>query len=413
MLPGVSTDLGGTSTASRARTVARVRASAAVLQARAREQLSDVAWFSRLDADVRSWVGVVVDTGIATFLDWLPASEDRDARSADRPPGSRRSPARRLPNVFASVPTAVARAVSLQQTVELLEAVLFAVEDATPALTEPGDEQWLRARVERFGRELAFSAAVVYARAAEQRGAWDARLQALVLDALVAGTSERIVSARAAALGWPASHPVRVVAIAVDESDRDRLLRRLQDSLPASGAPALAAQHGEAVLVVLDTGDDDETVRSLVDGLLPPAAVAVVGPRASTLGSAGAAARGALSGLSVTGARRGQQGPALASELLPERALAGDDEAVDELVETCHKPVAEHGHDLPETMEAFLEAGGNLEAAARSLPVHVNTLRYRLGRIREVTGRDPRLPRDRLHLELAGMFARLPARSRS
>jgi DNA-binding PucR family transcriptional regulator len=42
--------------------------------------------------------------------------------------------------------------------------------------------------------------------------------------------------------------------------------------------------------------------------------------------------------------------------------------------------------------------------------VHVNTLRYRIGRIAELTGRDPRQPRDRLHLELASILARLPMR---
>ncbi len=39
----------------------------------------------------------------------------------------------------------------------------------------------------RFSREVAFSAARVYARAAETRGNWDARLQALLVDALLRG----------------------------------------------------------------------------------------------------------------------------------------------------------------------------------------------------------------------------------
>ncbi len=39
----------------------------------------------------------------------------------------------------------------------------------------------------RYGRELGFAAASVYASAAESRGAWDTRLEALVVDAVVRG----------------------------------------------------------------------------------------------------------------------------------------------------------------------------------------------------------------------------------
>ena len=42
----------------------------------------------------------------------------------------------------------------------------------------------------RYSREIAFAAAEVYARAAEARGAWDARLEALVVDALLRGEAD-------------------------------------------------------------------------------------------------------------------------------------------------------------------------------------------------------------------------------
>ena len=41
------------------------------------------------------------------------------------------------------------------------------------------------------------------------------------------------------------------------------------------------------------------------------------------------------------------------------------------------------------TLHAYADASMNLTRAAESLHVHPNTLRYRLGRIRERTGRDP------------------------
>ncbi len=60
----------------------------------------------------------------------------------------------------------------------------------------------MREAILRYSREIAFSAAEVYARAAETRGAWDARLEALVVDALVRGEVDDDLPSRAAALGW-------------------------------------------------------------------------------------------------------------------------------------------------------------------------------------------------------------------
>ncbi|GAA4047465.1 PucR family transcriptional regulator [Nonomuraea soli] len=48
---------------------------------------------------------------------------------------------------------------------------------------------------------------------------------------------------------------------------------------------------------------------------------------------------------------------------------------------------AAHQTDLLATLEAFLEESGNWAATAAGLHVHVNTLRYRLRRIEELTGR--------------------------
>lgn len=54
-----------------------------------------------------------------------------------------------------------------------------------------------------------------------------------------------------------------------------------------------------------------------------------------------------------------------------------------------------------ETLEAYLEHDGNLQATAAALFVHRHTLRYRLERISDMTGRTLRDPRDRLELHLA------------
>ncbi len=59
-----------------------------------------------------------------------------------------------------------------------------------------------------------------------------------------------------------------------------------------------------------------------------------------------------------------------------------------------------HGSQLVETLEAFLEAGGNIAAAARVMHTHVNTVRYRLARVEELTGRSLKSNRNRFEFQL-------------
>jgi DNA-binding PucR family transcriptional regulator len=49
---------------------------------------------------------------------------------------------------------------------------------------------------------------------------------------------------------------------------------------------------------------------------------------------------------------------------------------------------AAHGAELVKTLSTYLECGGNYDETADSLAIHRSTLRYRLQRIREVSGLD-------------------------
>ena len=80
--------------------------------------------------------------------------------------------------------------------------MIAVVEEQIEQLAAPGDEAELREAVLRYSREIAFAAAQVYAEAAEARGAWDARLESLVVDALLRGEADDSLRSRAAALGW-------------------------------------------------------------------------------------------------------------------------------------------------------------------------------------------------------------------
>ncbi|MFD7640514.1 PucR family transcriptional regulator [Kitasatospora sp. NPDC059795] len=65
----------------------------------------------------------------------------------------------------------------------------------------------------------------------------------------------------------------------------------------------------------------------------------------------------------------------------------------------------EHQADLLHTLAAFLRADGSWTRCAAQLHVHVNTLRYRIGRIEELTGRDLSRLEDRVDFYLALQIA--------
>lgn len=60
-----------------------------------------------------------------------------------------------------------------------------------------------------------------------------------------------------------------------------------------------------------------------------------------------------------------------------------------------------YGGELVRSLEAFIECNGQWEAAARRLPCHRHTLRYRIKRIEELTGRDLASARHRIEFWLA------------
>ncbi|WP_161784047.1 PucR family transcriptional regulator, partial [Cellulomonas carbonis] len=97
----------------------------------------------------------------------------------------------------------------------------------------------------------------------------------------------------------------------------------------------------------------------------------------------------------------------LADDLLPERVLVGDTAARRALVDQAYRPLVAAGGSLLETLAAHVEHGRSLEAAARVLYVHPNTVRYRLRKVAEVTGWDPLDAREAYVLQTALALGRL------
>ena len=215
---------------SRRRAAEALRSSSGALSTAATGRMaSDLPWFDDLSAEDRSWVGLIVQAGIRGFVDWY----DLDEESGDPDPLA--------VAVFGAAPRELTGVISLQQTVELVRLSIRVIETNLDDLIHPDDLGAVHDAVLRYAREVAFATAAVYARAAESRGAWDARLEALVVDAVVRAEADETVLSRASALGWGAHGDVAVVLGDVpphrEELDVFESVRRSARAVPSIDDP--------------------------------------------------------------------------------------------------------------------------------------------------------------------------------
>jgi DNA-binding PucR family transcriptional regulator len=86
-------------------------------------------------------------------------------------------------------------------------------------------------------------------------------------------------------------------------------------------------------------------------------------------------------------------------------STANDTAAMERFVDEWLAPLIDydstHGSQLIQTLSEYLECGGNYNASAQALSVHRSTLKYRLNRIRQVSGYDLSRPDIQFNLQLA------------
>jgi hypothetical protein len=354
-------------------------------------------WFRRMPAEQRSWIGLVAQTSIASFVEWFKNSEKTRVALGGE--------------VFASAPREMMRTIRLQHTVDMIRVISEVVEMRLDDLATAGGEAQLREAILRYTREVAFSAAQVYARAAETRGAWDARLEALVVDSLLRGDGDDGLHSWAAALGWT-TKPVFVLAGHAPEEDPEAIADQIRLSARRLRVDVLSGVQGHRLIVIVGGAEDPLAAAQLLAGKFGPGPV-VLGPVAPDLYGATTSARAALAGLRASVGWPDAPRPALAAELLPERALDGDAEAQRYLIEQVYLPTQQAGAPLLDTLTTYLEQGSSLEATARLLFVHPNTVRYRLRRVSELTGLVPTDGRGAFTLRIALVLGRFAERSQS
>lgn len=354
----------------------------------------DLPWYANMPPGRRSAVGLVAQAGISSFISWYDDPRSTPWIAAD---------------VFGAAPRELLRSVSLQQTLQLIRITVEVVEER---IKDRGND--LREAILLYSREIAFASADVYARAAEARGLWDARLEALVVDSILSGEADDELPSRIAALGWHGHGEVAVlVGTTPPQVDVDQL-RRAARHMAAD--VLIGVQGGRLVLVIgrsqsrSQEAEDDSigtaaalTFREIAQNLEPlfGSGHLVLGPEVDTLVEASRSARAALAGFAVARSWRKAPRPVHADDLLPERALAGDPIARTTLIEKVYRPLNAHSTELVTTLWCYLDNGRSLEATARELFVHPNTVRYRLKRVSEVIGWDATGAREALILQSA------------
>ena len=375
------------------------RASGKLAAAAVSAMENEFAWFGRMPANQRASVLLIAQGGVAGFTSWL-----RDRREA----------LRLTTDAFRAAPRDLSRWISLRQTVEMVRVALQVFETQVPALAaDDAERAVLTEAVLLYGREVAFASAMSYASAAEARGAWDARLEALVVDAIVRGDAEEALLSRAAALGWDPAAQATVLVGNPPSDDPPTVVYEVRSRAARVSRAVLLGVQGSRLVVVLAGPADDHTNQAVLDRMASAFAdgPVVAGPTVDSLAEAHRSAADALSGLRAVVGWPAAPRPVRSADLLPERALAGDPEAEWQLIDRIARPLEEAGGTVLTTVETYLEAGGVLETCARVLFVHPNTVRYRLRKATELTGCNAGDPRDAMVLRIALCVGRL-ARAR-
>jgi purine catabolism regulator len=187
--------------------------------------------------------------------------------------------------------------------------------------------------------------------------------------------------------------------------------RMLEVALADRGVPCLVASREGLLVAVVEPGQEDPVAiashaRDALRGAFPEARAGA--SRVNTLTSLRRSYHEARYALEVAAMANGTA-PDVASwqDLGAFQFLLSvqDEEALTLYCDSVLGPLecgeGDYGGELLRSLEAFLEHNGQWEKAARDLACHRHTLRYRIRRIEQLTGRDLANARDRIEFWLA------------
>jgi purine catabolism regulator len=204
---------------------------------------------------------------------------------------------------------------------------------------------------------------------------------------------------------------VAAVVLAPPEELRDAVERELPAAVRAEAGAGLAATAGPLACALVGAHDEPY---ELAERLRARVSEAVGQPLPAGAGRAVAPAdarrtfheaRCALEARQMAG--NGVPGVATFQDLGSFQLLLSlqDDDALRLFCDSILSPLEEgegaYGEELVRSLEVFIECNGQWEKAARQLFCHRHTLRYRIRRVEELTGRSLDSARDRIDFWLA------------
>ncbi|MGH3897965.1 MAG: PucR family transcriptional regulator [Pseudonocardiaceae bacterium] len=242
-------------------------------------------------------------------------------------------------------------------------------------------------------------------------GEVELRLRRDLVEELLAGIDTVSAQARARALGYDLarSHRVLVVTNGSRHGDHEAFYHAVRRAVRATGAGSLLAARPGGVAVLSDTDQNWEQFRTAI--------IAQMGAQGSCRVGVGAPctqppefprshgqAQLALKMQVATGSP--DQVTLFEDlgiyQLLSEIADIGSVEAfIHRWLGSLLDYDASKDAQLVETLSCYLECGGSYDHTAKTLSLHRSTLRYRLQRIRDISGRDLNDPDTRFNLQLA------------
>ncbi|SHH07473.1 PucR family transcriptional regulator [Streptoalloteichus hindustanus] len=288
------------------------------------------------------------------------------------------------------------------------------------ALAVDGDVDRWPPRHRELAAELAGLVGMERGRAEDRRRIENRSAAALTRLVLTEAGGQAEIGARLAAAGFDPDLPLRLVSAEITGTPTS-VAAGLLDELVADLVPhALVAATPEEAMAVVAAAPD--RLGALVGQLRDGARVLQVGLGARTRG-AGRLVVGVSGPVAVAGVRAAAVEARSARRLALHRdarggVLSGEEIAShqlllatvpDELRRSFRARLlgplldydAEHGSDLVHTLRVFLNCACSWTRTAAKLHLHVNTLRYRIGRIEELTGRRMSSFPDRVDLFLA------------
>jgi PucR family transcriptional regulator, purine catabolism regulatory protein len=234
----------------------------------------------------------------------------------------------------------------------------------------------------------------------------------VLAEALTGRLSEDEVAMRLRPFGVGAQTAVLVFAgpdgapPAQAEGDLDRFLADAE-------VGALVAVRERLLCAVVDTAEEGDAIalaRRAREALAPEhGELRAAASRPAPVGSLRRTFHEARCALEAAGLANGSTPPEVASyrDLGAFQLLLSlqDDDALrlycDSVLGPLEDASGEYGDELLRSLEAFIEQNGQWEKAARELYCHRHTLRYRIRRVEELTGRDLSSARDRIEFWLA------------